>query len=407
MARWTFWALGLTLIVAACTDDPEEGGATSVPETTTTEASQPEAIGPGRLAVVDSSGNIVVMDPDGANRQAVTEDGGGNARYTQPIWSPDATTLAWGQATGEGFAVGISTPGEDAETTIVPTGNLPFYMYWSPDGRNLGVLHNGSTGVAFQMVDPHNGTNSHLDEDAPFYFSWSPESDRVVTHAGVSRAETLSPDGERTQLEPTTGNYLAPQWTPNGVFHVVDEWLVLEDEEGERRQIASLSGLTMFVANPQGSMVALQTTGDGGSAITASTEEFPSVSAETVVVIDVAAGTTESVDSALALGFFWSPDGESLLVLTTSENRVVPVVWTKDGVAEFTPYQPSLPMLQDTFPFFPQYAQSVRFWAPDSTAFTYAGAVDEESGIWVQALDEEAPTRITDGVWVAWSPAGP
>jgi TolB protein len=64
-------------------------------------------------------------------------------------------------------------------------------------------------------------------------------------------------------------------------------------------------------------------------------------------------------------------------------------------------------MLQDTFPFFPQYAQSISFWSPDSSAFAFAGLVDGDDGIWVQHLDEDAPTMVSDGVWVAWSPARP
>jgi TolB protein len=62
-------------------------------------------------------------------------------------------------------------------------------------------------------------------------------------------------------------------------------------------------------------------------------------------------------------------------------------------------------MLQDTFPFFPQYAQSVSFWAPDSSAFAYAGAVGDEPGIWIQDLEGDAPTKVSDGTWVAWSGA--
>ena len=64
-------------------------------------------------------------------------------------------------------------------------------------------------------------------------------------------------------------------------------------------------------------------------------------------------------------------------------------------------------MLQDTFPFFPQYAQSLSFWAPDSSAFAFAGQVEGQGGIWVQDLAEDSPTMVSDGTWVAWSPARP
>lgn len=422
MGRRLIWAVALVLAVGACSQEaddsttttPSTGSTTTAPSssstTTTPSSSSTTALDPppivtdlGRLAIVDASGNIVVMDPDGSNRQAITDRGENPVLYMQPVWSPDGTRLAWGQRTGSGFGIGIGRPGTDESRTLT-TPDLPFYTYWSPDNRHLGALHNGDSGVQFQIVDTDAETTELLDEDAPFYFSWSPSGDRVVTHAGVSRTETITPDGHRVELAPTDGAFLAPQWTEIGMFHVVGGELVREDETGERAPIAAVSGLTMFVANPQGSHVALQTTGDG-SPITASTEEYPTVLSDRVVVVDVDTGAIETVDDALALGFFWSPDGRSLLALTISQNGVVPKVWTLDGEErQFTPYQPSGPMLRDTFPFFPQYAQSVSFWAPDSSAFAFSGSVGDEGGIWVQPVDEETPTRVSDGVWVAWSP---
>ena len=406
MGKCVIWGTAFLLFLVSCTEDSSDRTTTSaVPETSAPEP--PTApTDPGRLAILDRSGDIVVMDPDGSNRQAITDSDGGPSIFMQPIWSPDASTLAWGQATGTGFGVGISKPGADEITTLT-TPNLPFFTYWSPDNRHLGVLHNGTSGVQFQIADIDRQTTSVLDEDAPFYFSWSPEGDRVVTHAGPTRAETIRPDGEREALQPTAAGYLAPQWTASGVFHVDDDRLVIEDESGDRQTVAVVSGITMFVANIEGSLVAVQSTGDDEGPITASTEEFPVVGANEVVVIDVDAGRTETVHEGLSIGFFWSPDGASLLVLTASERGIVPLVWTDGGQTEFPGYSPSPSMVQDTFPFFPQYAQSVSFWSPDSGAFAYAGAVADEAGIWVQDLDSDNPVRVSDGTWVAWSGPAP
>lgn len=402
MGKRTFLTLTFALLLVSCTDSDTGTSTTSAAATTAAPEAPSDA---GRLVVLDGSGDIVVMEADGSGSEAVTDDAGEAAVYTQPIWSPDASTLAWGQATEEGFAVGIHQPGE-GEPATVPTSNLPFFMYWSPDGRNLGVLHNGRTGVEFRMVDVGEGTSQSLDEDAPFYFSWSPEGDRLVTHAGPTRSETLTPEGERSPLAPTAATYLAPQWTPAGVFHVVDDRIVLEDEDGGRAPVAEVSGLTMFVANPEGTLVALQAVGDGGD-VTAATEEFPTVATGSVVVVDVESGEADVVSSELSLAFFWSPDGQSLLVLTPGEASIVPRVWDRDGHTDYEAYVPPGVMLENTFPFFPQYAQSLRFWAADSSAFAYAGRVGDENGIWVQGLDATAPDKVSDGSWVAWSPARP
>lgn len=399
-------ALALLVAAVACTQNPD-GAPSTAPETTATTGPPPSD--PGRLAVIDPEDGVVVMDPDGEERQVITDGAGGEnpSLFMQPIWSPDGASLAWGQRTGGGFGVGISTPGSDLITTL-STQNLPFYTNWSPDSRHLGVLHNGTSGVQFQIADVSRESTSLLDEDAPFYFSWSPDGDRVVTHAGATRAETLTPDGERVELEPTTANYLAPQWTQRGVFHVVGDQLILENDQGERRPVAEVSGLTLFVANPEGSKIALQSAGQDGDGLTAATEDFPEVTTDAVVVVDVDTGDTEVVHDSASVGFFWSRDGRSLLVLTPADGMLTPKVWSVDGGAtEYVAFRPTRTLIQDTLPFFPQYAQSVSFWSPDSSAFVFAGEVDGETGVWVQPLDEGSPTRVAEGSWVSWSPAQP
>lgn len=405
--------LALVAAIVSCTDDsPADPSSTSVPTgDRTTPTTTPARSDVGRLAVLDGAGDVVVMSPDGSDLAPITDNGGSSdnpASYMQPIWSPDGETLAWGQTTGTGFGVGLAEPGSRLITTLT-TPNLPFYSYWSPDSRHLGVLHNGTSGVQFRIADVDEETTSLLDEDAPFYFSWSPTGDRVVTHAGATRAETITTDGARVELEPTTGNYLAPQWTGNGVFHVVDDRLVLEDDAGERRPVATVSGLALFVANREGTRLALLSTGGAGDGITASVEELPGPVTGAVVVVEVATGEMDVVERSPAVGFFWSPDGESLLVLATDGGRIVPEVWTDGGATtDYQAFQPPPTMLRDMFPFFPQYAQSMSPWSPDSSAFAYAGRVGEDDyGIWVQPLEDGPPNRVSDGTWVAWSRARP
>lgn len=402
MATRTVWIVALALVIVSCTDDAADTSTTSATAPTTTVPSDP-----GRLVVLDDDGNVVILDPDGENRLDVTDDAGpGTAGYTQPVWSPDASSLAWGQVTEEGFAVGILDTATDAITTV-PTDNLPFYTSWSPDGDNLGVLHNGTTGVVFRMVDVAAGTSEPLDEDAPFYFTWSPEGDRVVTHAGAERVESLSTTGDRESRVPTAPEYLAPQWTGRGVFHIVDDQLVVEDDAGERLAVAAVSGFTMFVANPTGDLVAVQSTGADPDAVEVALAATPDVPSGDVNVVDVGSGDVATASESPAAGFFWSPDGRSLLIFEASSAGVTPVVWSAEGVAEYPSFRPPASIVQNTFPFFPQYAQSVRFWSPDSQQFAFAGQVGDESGIWVQDLAAASPRRVSDGAWVAWSGAAP
>jgi len=399
MGRRIIWLIACALVLVSCSGESSQETTTTSAAATTT---APMVIDPGRLVILDDAGDIVVLDPDGANRTAITDDAGDTAAYTQPIWAPDGRSVAFGQITSEGFFVGVHDL-EATETTNVSTGNLPFYMSFSPEGDRLGVLHNGAAGIDFNLVDVGAGTIERVDTGAPYYFSWSPDNQRLVTHVGVDRVETIDLAGERTSLAPTGPTYLAPQWTTSGVFHVVDDEFVIESEDGTRGAVAGVSGLTMFVANRQGTRVALQTTGGGGG-VEVALEDPPTISSNRVVVVDTTTGEVAEVTDELALGFFWSPDGEKLLTLVPAAQSVTPKVWAVDGtVTDFPGYVPPATMLQDTFPFFPQYAQSVSFWAPDSSAFAFAGEIEDEPGIWVQSLGEDEPQLISGGRWVAWS----
>lgn len=404
MGRRVILALTLALLAGACDDNAEPSPSTT---TTLVPSTSPAVTEPGRLAVLDDTGSIVVMSPDGTGRQLVVEATSQNpAIYTQPVWSPDGSTLAWGQQTGTGFGVGISEPGTGTIVTLT-TPSMPFYTYWSPDNRHLGVLQNGTSGVQFQIADLEAETASVIDEDAPLYFTWGPDGSAVVTHAGAERVESIGVNGDRASLEPTSPGYLSPHWTDLGVFHVIDDRLVVEDGDGSREVVADVGGFTLFVANRRGTRVALQTKTDGSGPITASSEEVPAPPNNVVVVVDTTTGATDVVSEGPALGFFWSPSGDHLLVLAVEDRRVIPTVWAPDGVRTFPPYSPHPLLLETTFPFFPQYAQSVSFWSPGSSAFAFAGVVGEEAGIWVQDLGGEEPTRVSDGSWVAWSSTGP
>ena len=320
-------------------------------------------------------------DPDGTNSIQITDGAGVSTVYFQPIWSSVPNTLAWGQATEDGFGIGIAKIGSQ-EPTVVETAGLPFYLYFSPNGDRLGVLSNGPGGLEFSVVDMTTETLLVLDGGSPFYFSRSPTGDRLAVHVGVDRFETLDPsNGDVRVVGPTDGGYLAPQWGPDGISHVVDGSLVTQVIGGVSTVLAGVGEFTLFVANPQGSHVALQTAGG-----------LPAISVGLVEIADVPNDPT--------LGFFWSPDGRSLLAFRPTANGVRAIVWNLDGsTKEFAEFRMSPFLIRDLFPFFPQYAQSLSFWSPDSRAFAYAS----EDGVFVQRLDESEAVKLADGFWVAWS----
>ena len=128
-------------------------------------------------------------------------------------------------------------------------------------------------------------------------------------------------------------------------------------------------------------------------------------------MLDRETGAVERVATGLVPAFFWSPDGTRLLhlVLETAPGSV----WFRwgvwDGESSFTTarFFPSEVFVRDYLQFFEQYAQSMTPWAPDGSAFTYAGTGESgASGVWIQpARAGIEPVLVTDGVFAAWSPA--
>ena len=395
----------MILVTVACTN-PSGDSATSTERTTstiqTTTSALKTTLDVGRLAIIENDGTIALLDPGGSGRVAIT-DPAGESIYTQPIWSPDSTQVAFGQLSDDGFAVRVEAA-DGVESVSIPVSNNPFFMHWSPDSKRIGVLHNGTEGLDFEIADVAAGTMEVLDTGSPFYFSWSQQSDRVVVHVGLDRFEILDLAGSSTPLGDTADGYLAPQWLPQGILHVVDGRLVIRREGAEPLELADVGEQTMFVANADGSLVAFQSLAP--RAQTVSLVQSNGVEDNTVAIVDTRSLSVELVDTDPAIGMWWSPDGRSLLLLTPALDgpSVTAKVWSAGrGLVEYVDYQPSPLQARDVFPFFPQYAQSMTFWAPDSTGFALAGEIGGQTGIWIQALGDSDPVLVSDGLWVTWS----
>ena len=99
---------------------------TTAPNTTTT--APPAA--PGRLVVIDGSGDVVTMRPDGSDLRRLTDDGG-VVEYRQPLWSPSDRRLLWSETTAAGFALVLFDQGSVISISMPA---LPFFSMWAPDG---------------------------------------------------------------------------------------------------------------------------------------------------------------------------------------------------------------------------------------------------------------------------------
>jgi hypothetical protein len=376
----------------------------AITEVPTTQRTVPN--GSDRLVVVNSEGNIVTLDPDGSNPTQLT-DKGPTARYFQPVWSPVGDRLVWGEASGPGFGVG-SSAGDGSDPQLVPTSSLPFYLSWSPDGSQVGILYGGMQGVVLEVVDMETNTASPIGSGSPFYFSWDPQGTNLVVHVGANAFGTIALGEPLVDLGGTAAVYQAPHWTPVGIVHFGDEGLTLVDPVGDAdRLLATLSGEpVIFVANSQGTKVAIESfAAQEGDGSTVALVPAAQIDSNTVTVLDMGTGEVDVALEETSVGYFWSPDGGSLLLLrlTGGTGEVEVSVWKAGETSLVTTMILPISYFREVLPFFNQYAQSLQLWSPDSSRLALPGTIGGESGIWVLSTDGSQPSLVSDGEWVSWS----
>ena len=413
----------LLVIAASCTSEPERRDLPDVDVDVPADPSSDvasdslaptvpsEVAGlPGRLAVLDATGNLVTVNPDGSEEVVLARVESGRSQVQQPTWSPDGRRVAWVHAevteAGALSAVIATAGGDGTEPSEARTAVVPFYLSWDPTSSRIAYLGSPSQndielGI-LEVAGRSSGTP--LDAGQPFYLSWAPGGEELLVHVGEDRLERLGLDGSLTTVADRPGIFSAPVWTADGrsfVYASVGaerQRLVVQDAEAKsERPLVSFDELISFVVSPDGERIAFQV--------------IREQSVLPLTVIDVGTGETVEITDAAIAAFFWSPDGERLLFLDPEpDEEQIKFRWgVWDGTSSFlTPrFVPSMQFAGAYLQFFEQYAQSMSLWSPDGTAFAYPGTNEEgEEGIWIQsARPDRAPVLVADGDLVAWSPA--
>jgi Tol biopolymer transport system component len=362
---------------------------------------------PGRIAVLDERGTLTAFDADGSNAVVLADSVPDRTLVRQPTWSPNGARIAWVGLAASGTSADIMTAAADGtRPTDTPVAAGPFYLSWDPTSSRLVYLGGSAANdIELGLVDVAASTYAPIDAGSPFYFSWAPAGKQLLVHVGTDRLDRLAIDGTHTSLGDPPGAFTAPVWTADGRTFVYvfqgerGQRLVAYDLGSQRREVlARFDGTISFVVSPDGRRVAFQVL-QGSTVVTP------------LSVIDRKTGKIERVATEYSPSFFWSPEGDKLLSLLPD---VTPErLWFRWGVwqggSSFTTgrFVPSLEFSRDYLQFFEQYAQSMRLWSPDGSAFVYAGESESgESGIWIQpAAEDAAPVRVAGGVFATWSPA--
>ncbi len=357
---------------------------------------------PGQLAV--GAGPIVALvNPDGSSGRVV--GGGDGVIATQPTWSNEGALLAWSEATPNASAITIFDPASGGVLSSSIDGPPAFYLQWNTSDQMVAYLRNDPGGAGVQAGSVRPGSELEVyDRGAPHYFSWAPERDFWVSFVDGSRLALVSVD-EVIEVENPTGDFSTPQWIDDDRFvYASPEGLAVFDLTGATQEFFPVaSGELVFTVNSSGTHIAyLEPAADGAP--------------EGLRIVEIATGEVEAVTDEPVVMWEWSPDGTRLvwtgLDRADAANLAQLHVWDIESSSEIsvTPsFRPSQLTIAAYMPFFTQYAVSHTTWAPDSSAFVFAGAILGDSGIWIHALPTEErngvdAARIAVGDVAFWSP---
>ncbi len=397
---------------------------------------------PGYIAYIGADLNVYTIARETNAVIQLTADAGiqrdSALIYQWPTWSTDGR-LAYFQTrlTRAGTTTTSVFISPDAQTPGVlryETSDKSFtYAYWSPqscsgegDCRELAVLMGTPNGFNIDVVRdiPQSDAQvSTIGQGAPFYFSWSPNGERILWHRNQARIEVhdRSLGQVISAVSDMPGAFAAPAWSPvddrllfgqDGADPTTTDLVIAMGDEIETL-VFGLRGPVYFAWSPNGNRIAYV---DRQGAL---------------VVIDAVSGErlARTVVSGV-LAFFWSPNSERIAYITLAntpgsfnafenksellktlvQGQTPGLAWSVIDIdtqetwryGAFVPTREMIYLLS----FYDQFAQSHRLWSPSSTHLVY-GEVAPDGQSFVSILDTtravSIPLNIADGFIGIWS----
>ena len=396
------------------------------------------------LAVTDDVGRLYTMDRTGGS---VVEHSLTGIRFGFPGWSPDGTRIA---VTGEDggdirLYVFDSAAGADAEPTLVydEPDRPPFYLYWSPDGRQIAFLTTEPDGIALRLVPADGSAEARIvREGAPLYWAWL-GNDHLVAHIGDrgdgSFLGELDLQGASTEAEQLdAGSFRSPAVSRDGSHRAYVTTgqdstgiVTLETVDRSNRQLAPVFGVAAVSFDPTGTTLAYV----GGERPQPQEIAFP---IGPLRAMDPASGESRTLLGSDVVAFFWSPDGRTIAALTLEppDDEIVGIPGARfasargpqPGPEDAPPPAEGVPLtlafvdvasgtvrssraaevtgrfVNNVLPYYDQYALSHQLWAPDSSAIALPLDDDGEDQLFVIPADGSEMTPLGGADLGFWSP---
>ncbi len=334
-------------------------------------------------------------------------------------WNRDSDRLVVLQNTDDLSGLELTVASADLTTGEVGIPELvgegsPLYSSWGDNnvlavhrGEELWVLNEGEQLPEPFTLDLDGFDPDDFDPDEPF----DPDEDEAMPSIGESNAFE------------TKGWFGTPYWVGESELMAAhpDE-LVTFTNPGVSlapTELVPVAGPVRFVANDEGSLVAYLDEAEDGFLTIADRPQRGTLRQQrtnplVLHVLDVESGKVSVVGvqenrEITPFAWEWSPDGQTLAFLARSDfdpDEVRWYFWQRGAIVTATSaFKPSAVMSNVYLPFFDQYAQSHTGWAPDGTAYAFAGDVDGVSGVHVHIPGiTPRSVRVSSGDMVTWSP---
>ncbi len=389
--------------------------------------------GVNRIVFVNSDGQLVSLAPDGSEERLLTD---AQQRFQFPAWSPDGRFVAAVGADRTGAGIFVL---DDSQTEAAPLPlyadqrDGPFYLYWSPNSRQVSFLASHPDGMALHLVQADGSADSRLlTVGGPIYWQWTADSGRMLIHSGFagedSRLELITADGDGTgDSLASPGFFQAPGISADGRYLAYAEEitgansrLVVTDTQSDNEVQQRHAGIVALAWSPTANQLAF----------TSGSEPDSRSFVGPLRLMDAASGEVHLLSQEPIIAFFWSPDGRYLAAISILRNGEgdINVQGGKTAVGKRTDQQ-NLPRLRllvydvttdegrllfefvPTFtfatqflPFFDQYALSHQIWSPQSDALVLPIVEDGRNQIFIINITTGQKRFLAEGLMPFWSP---